>query len=326
MKTIIYTAVFTLLLFFLSGILSAQIRSKGSKQIYTKEKKDINSSRRVDLINYKNNIFIIDNAFKAKDKEKIVSGINNIKALAKTELDRVNNNLIDLYSISSKSNNIKTRIKDLEQRIKMMNQRYNVFSRAGINMDSNSKAAIYAYSSMKQFGEYMEENLNEFELGNNSDPTKTTPAEVDIKLDKTADGGMINSKSGNTNSGNRRKKEVKNPEIKKYIDNQRLNISVISKRSRELFNSLSENDLVEANDIKQKLTVDMKKTMEVDKSMSQRIEKGEFKDLGVNNSQLKKTIEEEDKLIEEFKKLNIPKDNSRIMVIIKEFNRLKRYL
>lgn len=324
MKKIYYTIVFTLLLF-VSGTLNAQIRSKGSDQIHTKEKKFVNKSRRADLATYKNYMFIIDNAYKSNDTTKVVLGVNNIKLLAKNELDRVNNNLIDLYSIGSKSDNINQQIQDLEKRNKMMEQRYQIFSQVKLDMDPTSKASIYAYRSMKQFEEYMEKNLNEF----NSDKAEenqnnTTPAEVDIKLDKTVGGGMINSKSSNSKS--RRSRDIKNPEIKKYIDNQRLNVSVISKKSRELVKTLSEKDLLKANNIKQKLTVDMQKTMDVDKSMSKRIENEEFKDLGIKNTQLKSTIDEESKLIEEFKKLSIPKDNSRIMSIINDFNRLKRYL
>ncbi len=324
MKTIIYTTLFTLFLF-VSGTLNAQIRSKGSDQIHTKEKKVVNTTRKADLNNYKNSMFIIDNAYKSNDTNKVILGVNNIKLLAKKELDRVNNNLIDLFAIGSKSDNINKQIQNLEKRIKMMQQRYQIFSQANLDMDPRSKTSINAYSCMKQFGEYMEQNLNEFDLAHKvDDQNKSTPAEVDIKLDKTVGGGMISSKSSNTKS--RRNREVKNPEIKKYIDNQRLNISVISRKSRELVKSLSEKDLEKANNIKQKLSIDMQKTMDVDKSMSKRIENEEFKDLEIDNSQLKNTIDEETKLIEEFKKLSIPKDNSRIMTVINDFNRLKRYL
>ena len=271
------------------------------------------------------NLFIIDNAYKSKDTNKVILGVNNLKLVAKNELDRVNNNLIDLYSIGSKSDNISKQIKDLEKRIKMMQQRYQIFSQANLDMDPTSKTSINAYRCMKQFGEYMEQNYIEFDSGNqDSNKNKSTPADIDIKLDKNVDGGMINSKPSNTKS--RRNSEIKNPEIKKYIDKQRLNISGISKKSRELVKLLSENDLAAAKKIKQKITVDMQNTMDLDKSMLQRIDKGEFKDLNLNNSQLKMTIQDEDKLIEEFKKLNFPKDNSRIMSAINDFNRLKRYL
>ncbi|PLX01997.1 MAG: hypothetical protein C0595_12510 [Marinilabiliales bacterium] len=324
MKTIIYTTAFTLLLI-VSGTLNAQIRSKGSDKVHTKEKKVVNSNRKADLVSYKNNMFIIDNAYKSNDTNKVILGVNNIKLLANNELDRANNNLIDLYAIGSKSNNISKQIQNLEKRIKMMQQRYRIFSQAKLDMDPTSKTSINAYRSMKQFVEYMEQNYNEFDSGNqDNNQNKSTPADVDIKLDRTVDGGMISSKSSNTKSN--RNNEIKNPEIKKYIDKQRLNISGISKKSRELVKSLSEKDLAAANKIKQKITVDMQKTMEFDKSMSQRIDKGEFKDLELNNSQLKMTIQDEEKLIEEFKKLNFPKDNSRIMSVINDFNRLKRYL
>lgn len=324
MKTIFYTVLFTLFLF-VSGTLNAQIRSKGSDQIHTKEKKVVNTTRKADLNNYKNSMFIIDNAYKSNDTNKVILGVNNIKLLAKKELDRVNNNLIDLFAIGSKSDNINNQIQNLEKRIKMMQQRYQIFSQANLDMDPNSKTSINAYRSMKQFGEYMEQNLNEFDSGNGEiKQDNTTPAEVEVKLDKTTGGGMISSKS--TNSRSKRNREVKNPEIKKYIDNQRLNVSVISKKSRELVKSLAEQDLIKANSIKQKLSDDMQKTMDVDKSMSKRIENEEFKELGIDNSQLKNTIDEETKLIEEFKKLSIPKDNSRIMSVINDFNRLKRYL
>ena len=70
----------------------------------------------------------------------------------------------------------------------------------------------------------------------------------------------------------------------------------------------------------------MQKTVNVDKQMSKRIENKEFEGLELNNSSLLKTIESETKLLQEFNKLRIPQDNSKLMSIINDFNRLNRYL
>jgi len=309
------------------GNINAQLRKSGNNDVYTKSKKSVKNNRRTDLNAYKNNVFIMDNAFKSSDMEKVVSAYNNIKDLAKDELTRLNNNLIDLYAVPNKSENLNNRIEEVEKRLKKMQQRYQIFTKSDIDLDANSKSTIYAYNMIKQFGDYMQQNFEEFDNGgaSNSEERNSQTADVKVDLKNSDGGGMISSKSS-SNSAPKRNSELKNPEVKKYIDNQRLNVSSISKKSRELIKSLSAKDYVKANNLKQSIYADMQKTVNVDKQMSKRIENKEFEGLELHNSSLLKTIESETKLLQDFNKLRIPQDNSKLMSIINDFNRLNRYL
>lgn len=320
------TGIKSILLALLIGIsasLNAQFTSKKTgDKVHTKSKKEIKTSRQADLGQYKNQLFLIDNAIKSADKETVIKASDNIKVLAKTEIDRANNNLIDLYKMPSKSDKTKETIAKLEKRITLMKHRYDVFKNADMTIDPRSKQANYVYSSMKIFKKYMQENFDEFNAKKESGKSEYTPAKTDVKLDKPG-AGMIST----TTKGNGIKNsKSNNPEIKKYYDEQKKQISNVSKMSRELIMSLSSKKYDKANGIKTAIASEMQKVVNGDETMLKRVEAGEFKDEKISVAKMKSNIQRENNLITDIKKLKIPEDNSSIMDKINEFNRLNRIL
>ncbi len=303
------------------GLLNAQFTSNKDGKVHTKAKKEVTNTRQIDLAQYKNSIFLMENAIKSLDRQKVISLVEKIKSLAATEVNRANNDLIDLYANKQKSDEANAQISSLEKRIKLMEQRYNVIKDADFNGDPTSKQSAYVHSSIIQFKKYMQQNYDEIDLGkkarNQGGYTKT----ISVKLDTTHGNGMIRSKAPS-----HKRSKPENPELKKFYDQQRLGVSKVSKYSRELLTTLSSKDYSKANKVRENIIRQMNTISTNDDAMIKRIESQEFKELNLKPDVLKKTYAAETKMIAEFKKLNIPKDNSLMMNIINEFNRLQRHL
>jgi hypothetical protein len=312
-------SLFTLLLLSI-GMLNAQFSSNKDDKVHTKTKKEVANSRQVDLAQYKYYQSLMESAIKSINKQGVINSVKKIESIAATEIDRANNNLIDLYGNKQKTDETRALISGLEKRIKQMQQRYKVIINADFNGDPTSKQSAYVHSSINQFKKYMQQNYDEFDLGKT--PTNKggyTPA-MAVKLD-TSHNQMISSKTAA-----HKKSKPENPELKKFYDQQRLGISKVSKYSRELLTNLSSKDYGTANKVKENIIREMQVISANDDAMIKRIDSQEFEDLNLNPASLKRTYTSETKLIGEFKKLNIPKDNSAMMNIINEFNRLQRHL
>lgn len=328
MKLTIKLILITLILS-LTGSSYAQFTKKNSKKVGTKEKTNVSSTRHKDLQQFINQLFIIDNAMNANNKQKIIESATIIKELSKREIARTENDLIDLYNTKPQTEEIGLLTVRIQERLKKETQKYNVILDTDFNDSQNVKQAMYAHNSMKYFKGYMQDNYNEIDKPNEKKSIPSEEASKNVEKTKSSNptGGMLSvSGSHNKSAQNQQQDQTTpnktNPELQKYYDNKNANISSLKKIAGDLSSALLKKDTERTRKLKKDATKKIKQIIADDNTLLRRINGGDPSLKGVNPDKLNSTLELENNILKELREINPDQDQSRATQLLSNFIQL----
>jgi len=321
------TFITLILILIVPGILLAQFTNNKKEKVGTKEKTKITSSRIDDLNKYTNEIFIIDNAINAKDKNKVIASAKKLIKLSKTEIARTENDLIDLYNAKPQTEEIKSLSLRVQERLKQEKQKYNVVLNTDFEVSDSKKIkqAMYAHNSMKAFKVLMQKNYDEIDKPREKGSKKGKGSNKSGGQKKQTN-KMISASAGKHSSSKNSSTQKPEQEVQNYYNAKNKNIADLSKISKELSSAASNNNIEKVNSLKKDATRKIKQIIADDNTLLRRATGGDPTVKGINADKLKNLIDKENAILKKFTKLDLSKGSNATEKLVSDFIALPRKL
>jgi len=316
-----------MLMLIVPGVLLAQFTNDKNNKVATKEKTNITSSRINDLNKYTNEMFIIDNAISAKDKNKVIASAKKMIKLSETEIARTENDLIDLYNTKPQTEDVRLLTTRVQERLKKEKQKYDVVLNTDFDVNDSRKLkqAMYAHNSMKAFRELMQENYNEIdkpkEKGNKKGKSNNSAGGQKKQTNK-----MISASAAKHSSPKSTSTQKPATEIQNYYNAKNKNIADLNKISKELSSALSSNKTEKVNSLKKEAKRKIKQIIADDNTLLRRATGGDPAVKGINTENLKNLIDNENAILSKFSKSDLSKNGNAAEKLLSDFMALPRKL